>query len=65
MGGFLRRLPGEYRCCVEVRDQAFLTDPRAEQQLERVLGDAGAEWVPFDTTVLFASPPRNAAEREA
>ena len=65
LAGFLRRLPGEYRYCVEVRDRAFFDDPRAEQELERVLGAAGAEWVPFDTTVLFDSPPRSAAEREA
>ena len=65
LAGFLRRLPREHRYCVEVRDRAFFTDQRAEQQLERVLADAGAEWVPFDTTVLYGSPPRSAAEREA
>jgi uncharacterized protein YecE (DUF72 family) len=65
LAGFLRRLPREYRYCVEVRDRAFFDDPRAEQELERVLAAAGAEWVPFDTTVLFGSPPRSAAEREA
>jgi uncharacterized protein YecE (DUF72 family) len=65
LAGFLRSLPREYRYCVEVRDRAFFDDPRAEQELERVLGAAGAEWVPFDTTVLFGSPPRSAAEREA
>jgi uncharacterized protein YecE (DUF72 family) len=65
LAGFLRGLPREYRYCVEVRDRAFFMDPRVEQQLERVLGDAGAEWVPFDTTVLFGSPPESAAEREA
>ena len=65
LAGFLRRLPPEYRYCVEVRHRAFFADPRWEQQLERTLGDVGAEWVPFDTTVLFASPPVTAAEREA
>jgi uncharacterized protein YecE (DUF72 family) len=63
--GFLRRLPDEYRYCVEVRHRAFFEDPRAEQQLERALGDVGAEWVTFDTTVLFESPPVSDAEREA
>ena len=62
---FLRRLPREHRYCVEVRHQAFFTDPRSEQQLEKVLGEVGAEWVPFDTTVLFESPPASDAEREA
>ena len=65
LGGFLRRLPREYRYCVEVRHRAFFQDPRWEQQLERTLGVVGAEWVTFDTTVLFGSPPVTAAEREA
>jgi uncharacterized protein YecE (DUF72 family) len=63
--GFLGRLPPGHRYCVEVRHRAFFEDPRWEQQLERVLGEAGAEWVLFDTTVLFGSAPVTAAEREA
>jgi len=63
--GFLRRLPREHRYCVEVRHRAFFADPRSEQQLERALGETGAEWVTFDTTVLFGSPPVTGAEREA
>jgi uncharacterized protein YecE (DUF72 family) len=63
--GFLRRLPRGYRYCAEVRHRAFFEDPRSEQQLEQALGDAGAEWVTFDTTVLFESPPVSDAEREA
>jgi uncharacterized protein YecE (DUF72 family) len=63
--GFLRRLPREYRCAVEVRHPSFFTEPRSEQQLERALGGTGAEWVTFDTTVLYGSPPASAAEREA
>jgi len=63
--GFLRRLPDRYRYCVEVRHRAFFENPRSEQDLERVLGDAGAEWVTFDTTVLFGSPPASDIEREA
>ena len=65
LGGFLSRLPREYRYCVEVRHRAFFEDSRSEQQLERVLGHVGAEWVPFDTSVLFGSPPVSDAEREA
>jgi uncharacterized protein YecE (DUF72 family) len=30
-----------------------------------VLGEAGAEWVTFDTTVLFGRPPASDTEREA
>jgi uncharacterized protein YecE (DUF72 family) len=63
--GFLSRLPPDHRYCVEVRHRAFFADPRSEQRLERVLGEVGAEWVTFDTTVLFASPPVTDAEREA
>ena len=63
--GFLRRLPHEYRYCVEVRHRAFFEDPRSGQQLERALGDVGAEWVTFDTTVLSGNPPVSDAEREA
>jgi len=63
--GFLGRLPDGHRYCVEVRHRAFFADPRSEQQLEQALGDVGAEWVTFDTTVLFGSPPVSAAERAA
>jgi uncharacterized protein YecE (DUF72 family) len=65
LAGFLRRLPREHRYCVEVRHRAFFEDPRSEQQLERALAEAGAEWVTFDTTVLFAGPPASDAERAA
>jgi uncharacterized protein YecE (DUF72 family) len=65
LAGFLRRLPRGYRYCVEVRHRAFFEDQRSEQQLERVLGNVGAEWVTFDTTVLFESRPVSDAEREA
>jgi uncharacterized protein YecE (DUF72 family) len=65
LASFLRRMPRERRCCVEVRDQAFFTDQQAEHQLERVLDSVGAEWVPFDTTVLFGDPPSSEAEQEA
>jgi uncharacterized protein YecE (DUF72 family) len=63
--GFLSRLPRDHRYCVEVRHPAFFEDSRWEQQLERALGEVGAEWVTFDTTVLFASPAVTDAEREA
>jgi uncharacterized protein YecE (DUF72 family) len=65
LDGFLHRLPPEHRYCVEVRHRAFFIDPQWEQALERVLGDVGAEWVSFDTTVLFADAPASDAERES
>jgi uncharacterized protein YecE (DUF72 family) len=65
LAGFLRRLPGEYRYAVEVRHRAFFEGSRWEQRLEEVLGAVGAEWVDFDTTALFSSPPISEGEREA
>ncbi len=65
LAAFLRDLPSEHRYAVEVRHQAFFEDTRAVRLLEKVLGGAGAEWVPFDTTTLFQSPPTSDAEREA
>ncbi|MFC6937742.1 DUF72 domain-containing protein [Actinomadura yumaensis] len=65
LAAFLRRLPRSHRYAVEVRHRAFFEDARSERLLERVLGDAGAEWVPFDTVTLFQSPPSTDAERDA
>ncbi|MBB6476965.1 DUF72 domain-containing protein [Sphaerisporangium rubeum] len=65
LAAFLRGLPASHRYAVEVRHRAFFEDRRAERLLTDVLTGAGAEWVPFDTTALFQSPPVSAAEREA
>lgn len=65
LGAFLRRLPGSFRSAVEVRHPAFFDDAHAARQLESVLTAAGAEWIPFDTTAFFASPPTSEAERDA
>ena len=65
LSGFLRRLPREYRYCVEVRHRGFFTGPGSGQHLEQALAAVGAEWLTFDTTVLFADPPSSDAEREA
>ena len=65
LAALLRRLPSGCHRAVEVRHRAFFTDMRSRRELERVLGEAGAEWVTFDTTVLFDRPPGSAAEREA
>jgi uncharacterized protein YecE (DUF72 family) len=62
---FLRRLPGSHRYAVEVRHRAFFDDPGSARLLEAVLAGAAAEWVPFDTTTLFSSPPASDAERDA
>jgi uncharacterized protein YecE (DUF72 family) len=65
LAAFLRRLPASHRYAVEVRHRAFFEDARAEGRLEQVLTQAGAEWIPFDTTTLFQSRPTSDAERDA
>jgi uncharacterized protein YecE (DUF72 family) len=62
---FLRRLPPSHRYAVEVRHPAFFKDPRSTRLLEGALAVAAAEWIPFDTTALFRSPPTSEAERDA
>ncbi|MDI5938628.1 DUF72 domain-containing protein, partial [Micromonospora sp. DH15] len=37
----------------------------AARLLEETLAVTDAEWIPFDTTAFFASPPTSDAEREA
>ncbi|TDE25102.1 DUF72 domain-containing protein [Nonomuraea mesophila] len=65
LAAFLHRLPRSHRYAVEVRHRAFFEDERARRLLERLLTGFDAEWVPFDTTVMFASPPASDAERDA
>lgn len=65
LAGFVRRMPAGLRAAVEVRHPAFFTDRDAAARLEALLSRAGAEWVPFDTTVLFAHKPASSAEYEA
>ncbi|RJQ87855.1 DUF72 domain-containing protein [Amycolatopsis panacis] len=65
LGRFLRRLPADRRRAVEVRHPGFFTDHSSAALLERALAGADAEWVPFDTTVFFQSPPVSEAEQDA
>ncbi|WP_245547897.1 DUF72 domain-containing protein [Nocardia pneumoniae] len=65
LAGFLRLLPHGYRPAVEVRHPVFFTDEQAARRLEYVLSRVGAEWIPFDTTVLFDGPATSASEQEA
>jgi len=65
LASFLGGLPRSHRYAVEVRHPAFFADPRATRTLEGALAAVGAEWVPFDTTTFFASPPASEAERDA
>ncbi len=65
LSNLLEGLPSHYRAAVEVRHPAFFENPRAITQLESLLERTGAEWIPFDTTTLFATPPVSPAEQEA
>jgi len=63
---FLAAAPSSHRYGVEVRHPAFFDSsaPAPGRSLERLLTDRGAEWIGFDTSVLFAAPPTSAAERD-
>lgn len=65
LGRFLQQLPQSHRYAVEVRHPAFFTDAHAARLLGATLAAARAEWIPFDTTAFFASPPTSDAERDA
>ncbi len=65
LAAFLHRMPREYRYAVEVRHPAFFESRRREQNLRTLLNELGAEWVNFDSTTLFVSPPTSDLEREA
>jgi uncharacterized protein YecE (DUF72 family) len=62
---FLGRMPAAHRCAVEVRHPEFFQLGSApEAALTEVLARRQAEWISFDTTVLFAAPPGSEAERD-
>jgi uncharacterized protein YecE (DUF72 family) len=60
---FLGRLPAAHRYAVEVRHPAFFAGGGAG--LAEVLRRTGTEWIPFDTTAFFDTPPTSDAERDA
>jgi uncharacterized protein YecE (DUF72 family) len=64
LAAFLRGSPSAHRYAVEVRHPRFFDDSPAAHALERMLLEHGAEWISFDTTVLFSAPPRSEAERD-
>lgn len=63
---FLAHAPVSHRYGVEVRHPAFFDAefPAPRRSLERLLATRDAEWISFDTSVLFASPPTSEAERD-
>jgi uncharacterized protein YecE (DUF72 family) len=62
---FVRRLPSSHRFAVEVRHPSFFEESVPAANLERILGDAGVEWLDLDTTTLFADPSSDEATRVA
>lgn len=65
LSALLAAPPPGHRWAVEVRHPAFFGGGPAEAALRRVLTRHAAEWVTFDTTTLFASPPTSDGERAA
>jgi uncharacterized protein YecE (DUF72 family) len=67
---FLGRMPAAHRCGVEVRHPDFFTVDAAGRPtgagaaLTDLLARRDAEWISFDTTVLFSAPPTSEAERD-
>lgn len=64
LGTFLGGAPRSHRWAVEVRHPDFFAPGPAQLALEAMLAEHGAEWVNFDTTVLFGAPPTSEAERD-
>lgn len=65
LAAFIRQPPAGHRYAVEVRHPGFFDGGPADRALTRLLERAGAEWITFDTTAMFAAPPTSDAEREA
>jgi uncharacterized protein YecE (DUF72 family) len=65
LASFLRRLPSTHRYAVELRHRTFYENADTEAITERLLGDAGVEWISLDTTSLYDHSATSRAERGA
>jgi uncharacterized protein YecE (DUF72 family) len=65
LASFLRRLPSTHRFAVELRHSAFYENAQTEAITEKLLHDAGVEWISLDTTTLYSTPAPSDAERGA
>jgi uncharacterized protein YecE (DUF72 family) len=65
LAAFVSTLPSSHRYAVELRHAAFYDDADLERRVERLLGDAGVEWISLDTTTLYSAVPPSRAERGA
>jgi uncharacterized protein YecE (DUF72 family) len=64
LAAFLHAAPTTHRYGVEVRHPRFFGDDGPRRSLERLLATHDAEWIGFDTSVLFSAPPTSEAERD-
>ncbi|MBK8508848.1 MAG: DUF72 domain-containing protein [Candidatus Competibacteraceae bacterium] len=66
--GYLRALPDDFQCAVEVRHPAFFAKGEEERQLNRMLFERGVDRVMLDSRALFASgsddPDTRGAQRK-
>jgi uncharacterized protein YecE (DUF72 family) len=65
LAAFVSTLPTSHRYAVELRHPDFYDDAQLERRVERLLGDAGVEWISLDTTTLYSSVPPSRSERGA
>jgi uncharacterized protein YecE (DUF72 family) len=65
LGRYLRALPRECACAVEVRAAEFFDGGAPERALDALLGEHGVERVNFDTRALFASRATDEFTRDA
>jgi uncharacterized protein YecE (DUF72 family) len=61
---FLAAAPRTHRYGVEVRHPRFFDHDGPRRSLERLLASHDAEWISFDTSVLFSAPPSSEMERD-
>ncbi|MEI2741001.1 MAG: DUF72 domain-containing protein [Candidatus Competibacter sp.] len=66
--GYLRALPEDFQCAVEVRHPAFFAKGEEERHLNRMLFERGVDRVMLDSRALFASgsddPDTRGAQRK-
>jgi uncharacterized protein YecE (DUF72 family) len=65
LASFVAALPASHRYAVELRHPGFYDEAELERSVERLLGDAGVEWISLDTTTLYNAESPSRAERGA
>lgn len=65
LSSFLKALPKDFQCAVEVRHPAFFAKGEDERHLNRMLLELGVDRVMLDSRALFASEAKDADTRGA